>query len=73
MKVKSGAVTESRICVSENPEGSNLEAEAVHRLVATQRIHEIRDWKEILQHSKAFPEPETSFKLGEWLNEVFGR
>ncbi|KAI9881001.1 MAG: Biotin/lipoate A/B protein ligase [Pleopsidium flavum] len=73
LKIRSGAILDSRICVSEDSEIANIEAEGVQRLIAGQQLYKIQDWKQILQQSNAFQEPETSFKVGQWLNEIFVR
>jgi len=73
LKVKSGAVLESRLSVSEDSEIASMEAEKVHCYLAGKPIYNIQDWKETLRRSDAFQNPDEASMLGSWLNDMFGK
>ena len=73
MKAKSGVILDSRICMAEDSENANLEAETIKNFLAGQPVHQVHDWEETLQDSHAFENCEDSIRLGEWLNVMFGR
>ena len=72
LKAKSGTIVSTRISRSDDDKAAQAEADRINRVLKDQNIHDIQDFRPILQISTE--EPGNSFgRIAYWLNSMLGK
>ena len=72
LKAKSGTIISTRISISDDDDAAQAEANKFDKVLKDRNIHEIGDFKPILEEGNGGPSSEVS-SIANWLNTMLGK
>lgn len=72
LKAKSGTIISTRISISDDEEIAQAEADKFDRVLKDRNIHDIADFRPILEEGNERPSPDVG-SIATWLNTMLGK